>query len=51
MSTGIDPKCVELAEHFLPHATKEYQMELADDLQDAVDTFCRWLADREAEKQ
>lgn len=37
----FDPKCLELAEHFLPAvATQQVKNELAQAIQDAVEDFC-----------
>lgn len=38
---SFDPKCMDLAEHFLPsHATQSVKNELAQTIQDAVEDFC-----------
>lgn len=38
---SFDPKCMELAEHFLPsQATDSLKKELAQHIQDAVEDFC-----------
>lgn len=38
----FDPKCLELAEHFLPsQATQSVKNELAQAIQDAVEDFCQ----------
>ena len=39
----VNPKCMELAQHMFPEATREQQAECASDIQDAVDGFREWL--------
>lgn len=43
---SFDPKCLELAEHFLPSAASEQlKNELAQTVQNAVEEFCEMEAD------
>lgn len=48
MSRGIDPQCYLLAEHFLsdvPQATLSDIKELAGDIQQLCEDFCRTFED------
>ena len=39
MNNRLDPKCLELARHFIPQANPETQTEMAQAIQDSVEDF------------
>jgi len=45
---SFDPRCFDLAEMFLPHASVVVKSELAQDIQDAIESF---LGDLESRTQ